>query len=64
MGGCGGGEERETGGGAESCEPVGDTTAEPFAGEGAEAISFNSFRQFGYLLLLELKNLVEMARQK
>lgn len=46
MGGCGGGEERETGGGAEPCEAVGDTTAESFAGEGAEgaeAISFNSF---------------------
>jgi hypothetical protein len=46
MGGCGGGEERETGGGAKAFEPVGDTTAESLAGEegeGAEAISFNSF---------------------
>lgn len=46
MGVCRGGEERETGGGAKACEPVGDTTADSLAGEegeGAEAISFNSF---------------------
>lgn len=45
MGGCGGGEERETGGRAEACEAVGDTTAEA-EGEGAEAISFNFFFSF------------------